>query len=113
MDETTKQAVWNKADNFNGGNEYKYDQCGALVRYDDYGNENSNYGWEIDHINPKSEGGKDIISNFRVLHCKNNASRQAGRLNTKKPLVKAYIRDEKKGIWGNAILKDDDKYHWL
>ena len=59
---------------------FRKDQCEAWIRFDDYGNRNSKYGWEIDHIKPVSEGGKDILSNLRPLHWKNNASRQDGKL---------------------------------
>ena len=45
-----------------------------------YGNRQSEYGWEIDHIKPESKGGEDIVSNARPLQWENNASRQNGRL---------------------------------
>jgi 5-methylcytosine-specific restriction endonuclease McrA len=75
--------IWEKAeyiDEKNEPNGFRKDQCGAWIKWSDYGNRNSKYGWEIDHIKPASKGGEDIVSNARPLHWKNNASRQDGRL---------------------------------
>jgi 5-methylcytosine-specific restriction endonuclease McrA len=108
MTDDIKLAVWHKEEYLI--NNWCKDSCGALVRWQDYGNRESIYGWELDHIKPKSEGGEDIVSNLRVLHWKNNASRQAGRLNKKQPAVKAF---ENEGSWKNAELRDDGKYYFM
>ncbi|MCP9267279.1 HNH endonuclease [Xenorhabdus sp. XENO-1] len=84
--------VWNKAyfvDSTNEANGYRKDQCGAWIQKNAYGNRNDKYGWEIDHITPKSNGGTDQLSNLRPLHWGNNAARQNGRLNTNRPAVRA------------------------
>jgi len=47
------------------------------MKRDDYGNRNSDYGWEIDHIDP--DGGDDI-SNLQQLQWKNNVDKSDGRL---------------------------------
>lgn len=77
------QKVWEKVTVAppNKSNEWRKDQCGAWIGRNHYGNRNSQYGWEIDHIKPESEGGGDELSNLRPLHWENNASKQAGRLN--------------------------------
>ncbi|MDI9878922.1 HNH endonuclease signature motif containing protein [Flectobacillus longus] len=76
------QAVWEKASIVQGvnPNEWRKDQCSAWISRNAYGNRNSNYGWEIDHITAKANGGSDALSNLRPLHWNNNASRQDGRL---------------------------------
>ncbi len=43
----------------------------------EYGNRDSQYGWEIDHINP--DGG-DGLSNLRPLQWANNVATSDGRL---------------------------------
>ena len=61
----------------NDPNVFRKDACGAWIKYSEYGNRSSKYGWEIDHISP---GGPDILSNLRPLHWKNNVAKSDGRL---------------------------------
>lgn len=75
--------VWAKAQKSGTDNEkngYRQDQCGAWIKRSDYGNRNSKYGWEADHITPASKGGSDAMSNLRPLHWKNNTAKSDGRL---------------------------------
>jgi hypothetical protein len=44
---------------------WRVDDYGYLIRLDDYGNRNSPYGWEIDHIVPD---GPDYFFNLRPLN---------------------------------------------
>ena len=71
--------VWSKGIIIAGQNpaHWRKDQCGAWIGLQFYGNRDSEYGWEIDHIDP--DGG-DNISNLRPLQWTNNAERQEGRL---------------------------------
>ena len=80
--EYTIQKVWEKGKVVSGNdpNVWRDDQCGAWIGRAYYGNRNSQYGWEIDHIAPVSEGGGDELSNRRPLQWGNNVSKQDGRL---------------------------------
>ena len=67
-------SVWEKGSlvpNFDS-KVWRYDRFGTPMRYSDYGNTNSEYGWEIDHTLPASIGGPDIVPNYQPLNWKNN-----------------------------------------
>jgi hypothetical protein len=67
--EAMKLAVWQKGTpipNFSPA-VWRRDMCGRAMKYSDHGNRNSEYGWEIDHIQPVSQGGGDIIFNLQPL----------------------------------------------
>lgn len=40
---------------------FRYDAYGNLMKKSEYGNYESELGWEGDHIKPSSRGGKDTI----------------------------------------------------
>lgn len=83
--EDTIQKVWEKGTIILGQDPklWRQDKCKAWIGRKFYGDRESEYGWEIDHITPTSNGGTDILSNLRPLQWDNNASRQAGRLSCK------------------------------
>jgi hypothetical protein len=72
-----KLAVWQKAIPIWGRDPtvWRYDAHLKVIKWDDYGNRLSPFGWEIDHYPiPVALGGTDDISNLRPLHCTTNAS---------------------------------------
>ena len=72
-------AVWNKGKIVpnNDASEWRKDACNAWIGWSHYGNRDSQYGWEIDHIDP--DGG-DNLSNLRPLQWENNVAKSDGRL---------------------------------
>lgn len=76
------QKVWEKATIVakNDPKVFRKDECGAWIARKQYGNRDSSYGWEIDHITPQSKGGGDQLSNLRPLQWENNMSKSDGRL---------------------------------
>lgn len=70
----TVNLVWNKGQLVFGydPSQVRKDNCGALIYYSQYGNTNSPYGWEIDHVCPVSRGGTDALSNLQPLQWENN-----------------------------------------
>jgi hypothetical protein len=75
--EVQKQMIWSKARVVPGriADEWRQDKCGSLMRWQDHGNRESLYGWEIDHIWPVSSRGSDEPDNLQALNWKNNASK--------------------------------------
>lgn len=79
------QNVWDRATIVEGFDKTRFrkDACGAWIIRDKYGDNDSLYGWEIDHIVPEAllkERGytqKDIDNNdnLRALQHENNASK--------------------------------------
>ena len=74
-----EQKVWEKGrvDSNQDPNVWRKDECGAWIRRGHYGNRNSEFGWEIDHI---TAGGPDKLSNLRVLHWQNYLAGGVGRV---------------------------------
>ncbi len=73
------RSVWQKGQIVAGydATEYRKDDCGAWMRFSDYGNRDSWLGWEIDHIDPT---GSDNLSNLRPLQWRNNLNKSDGHL---------------------------------
>lgn len=75
-DEQIKLA-WEAAQRIEGYNPDKYrkDACGAWIAWEKYSAADNIYGWQVDHIYPKSRGGDENPNNLRALHVKNNLSK--------------------------------------
>lgn len=77
--------IWEKAQRVKGYDEHVFrkDACGAWIIRELYGNSESPFGWEVDHIYPESklrsknvpESMIDDLINLRPLNWKNNQSK--------------------------------------
>ena len=76
-----KDKVWQKGKQITGINpdNYRHDICSNVMKYTEYGNTNSKYGWEIDHIIPVSKLGMDSLSNLQPLQWENNRKKGDAR----------------------------------
>ena len=69
--------VWQKAKPVTGNdpNVFRKDPCDAWIKKSDHGNRDSQFGWEIDHVDPS---GSDNVSNKQPLQWENNVSKSDG-----------------------------------
>jgi hypothetical protein len=58
-----------------GDSEVGHDFAGWEVRKGAYGQEGSRFGWNLDHILPKSMGGTDDMNNLQITHMATNSER--------------------------------------
>lgn len=92
MTEIQKDAAWQNAIFVSDDNEkkgYRKDMCGAWINRNEYDNDQSPYGWHVDHIYPKAGNGVlksiddheevDNHANLQAMHIKNNS--EAGKGN--------------------------------
>ena len=71
--ESEKRRVWEKGKIVRGRNPnlYRKDYLGNLIYWSSY-SQNSLMGWEIDHVNPKNNGGSESIRNKQPLQTRAN-----------------------------------------
>ena len=82
FDDRMIEAIWKKGALVTGNDPdvWRQDLCGAWMWRAQYGNRDSQYGWEVDHIIGIDYGGSDAFSNLRPLQWQNNAPRGPRRL---------------------------------
>lgn len=85
-----KDKVWEKGKSTSEPNKWRKDTCDAWISYGKYGDRESIYGWEVDHIDPKKG---DQIDNLRPLQWENNLAKS----------------DAKGGAWNCAVKSNDSK----
>lgn len=54
---------------------FRKDAAGAWMSRSEYGNRDSKFGWEIDHIYPTALGGDNEEGNLRPMQWENNKSK--------------------------------------
>lgn len=73
-DEATKRKVFDKGTPIDGydASTWRRDICGYAMKYTDHGDTSSEYGWEIDHIEPTAKGGPNTWENLQPLYWETN-----------------------------------------
>lgn len=71
------ERIWQKALKVDGYDPslYRKDFANAWIARDSYGDCNSSFGWEIDHVYPISLGGDNHFVNLRPMNYRNNRSK--------------------------------------
>ena len=77
MEDVLILQVWQKGTPIPGYNpeEWRRDDNGHAISFMEYGNRDSDYGWELDHIVPEAQGGLRVLSNLRPLYWRTNVLR--------------------------------------
>ena len=67
------EAAWKRATSIRGKDPetWRRDETGNMIRRGSYGTQGE-YGWEIDHRNPKANEGTEHSRNLRALHWEAN-----------------------------------------
>ena len=77
IDNDLIQKVWEKGRKIDGYDPdiIRKDSCGAWIIRSEYGNTLNIFGWEVDHVYPKSLGGDENILNLRPMQWENNKAK--------------------------------------
>ena len=99
FDDQLLNQIWERAKRVDGydADRFRKDACGAWIIRDNYGDPDSPFGWEVDHIYPESKLREKSVPdelidnpiNLRPLNSKNNASKGADY-----PSYQAIIKSE-------------------
>ena len=76
--ETTILAVWLKGKVIPGydSSAIRCDSAGSVMLFSQYGNCKSDFGWQVDHIHPRSKGGRTVLTNLQPLNWRNNQTKK-------------------------------------
>lgn len=81
-DDQVLRKIWNKALTVISldPNLWRLDSHFKPIKFTEYGNRDSKYGWEIDHIISKNHGGANSDSNLQPLNWRSNVEKADGFL---------------------------------
>ena len=88
-------------------NRVRKDKCGAWIVFDEYGNRNSQFGWEIDHQKPLALDGTYDLANLVPMQWNNNRTKGDNYptwKTSKTSFLDRNIDDEKS--WRETIIVD-------
>lgn len=76
--EDLKRAAWGRTSPVSSQSkswEFRKDCLGNMVRYADFGNRHSPFGWELDYLGPRPIGALNDPNNLQALNWKAVAAR--------------------------------------
>ena len=97
------------------------DACGAWIKRSEYGNHESPFGWEIDHIFPVGKlrlyrvppSLVDDVKNLRPLQWKNNISKGADYPSYKALVTSEDVKNVEKDVYFTVNRKVQDVLNQL
>lgn len=104
-----KMSFWEKE--FGDANEAQ-DFTGRVIKKCAYGQVNSRFGWDVDHIQPLSKGGKDNDENKQIVHVTTNdekGDKTTFVINGTTYQVQKTLRSDEND-WANDYDYSDKKY---
>lgn len=77
LDENKINQIWEKGIPVDGVDSAKFrkDACGAWIARNKFEKSDSDFGWGVDFIYPRSKGGGEEPENLRPLNIRNNISK--------------------------------------
>ena len=66
LDHDKAMKLWNSI--YGKSKTRAHDRRGREIRKEAYGQPNSEFGWEVHHKRPKSQGGTDAFDNLEIVH---------------------------------------------
>lgn len=101
-----KHAVWEKGEVISGKDprRFRKDSCGDIMEWDKYGDDQSPYGWEIDHIYPQATLEKLGVSDELINDLRNLRPMQASNNATKSDDYPVYKYNQE--VNGQTVARD-------
>ena len=101
-----KKAIWDKAEIIpdKDPSMYRLDPCGDMIKWDEYANDHSPLGWEIDHTYPESTLQDLGVPQELIDDLRNLRPMQASSNDTKKKYYPVY--PYKKEVLGQIVARD-------
>jgi hypothetical protein len=90
-----------------GAKQSAKDFAGRVIRRSDSGNEQSPYGWNVDHILPKAGNGGDGIDNLQIAHIATNREKADRTSFVIEDLVYQVKKNTPKNTQGNRLAPYD------
>ncbi len=105
MEQTLIEQAWSESHTVVGFDPklVRLECCGAFIFKNAYGDTNSKFGWEVEHVYPYSKGGKNDPINLRAMQWENNRSKGDDF-----PVYKAVVANNNDNVYNTRELRIND-----